>query len=311
MGKIIVTVGVSGSGKSTWAKWHIDNHPNTIRVNRDKLREMLYSYEPKDAFKYYASSDLRERENTITQYEDNIIKNALINGSDIIVDATHLEARYCNRFKNFAVHVEYKVFSCDLPTCIARDANRERQVGKAIIRKQYDKFSKLVMKFDFGNWAPSDECYLDDNSTMIPLQINNNYSLPGCVIFDIDGTLAIKGTRSPYDWARVGEDKVNHAVAYALRAHFDVQNHIVICTGRDGSCGVETQKWLADNNIPYHRFYIRPAGNNEKDYIIKERMWREIAKELYIECLYDDRDQVTFHGRNLGLDVFQVNYGAF
>jgi len=187
MPKILVTVGVSGSGKSTWAKSYIEENPNTIRVSRDKLREMLYSYEPKDIVDYYSSPNLQEREKAITNHEDNIIKNALIKGHDLLVDATHLDVRYCNRFKNFAVFVEYKVFDAPLQVCLDRDANRERCVGKAIIKKQYEKFVKLKANFDFNPWVPG-----------MSVIVNKDRLFPICVIFDIDGTLAIKGNRSPH-----------------------------------------------------------------------------------------------------------------
>ncbi len=299
MPKIIVTVGISGSGKTTWAKDYMVVNTHVIRVCRDNLREMLFGYEPKYIVEYYNSPNLQQKEKEITNFEDNIIKNALIKGKDVIVDATHLQLRYCNRFKNFAVPVQYELFDVPLQVCIDRDTDRERQVGKGIIRNQHANLTKLKSAFKFESWEPSTETIQQDNS------------LPPCVIFDIDGTLAIKGFRSPYDWAKVGEDTINEAVAHTLVCHYEAKQKIIICTGRDGSCESETLKWLADYYIPYDRFYIRPAGNNEKDYIIKERMWREIAKNNYIACLYDDRDQVVFHGRSLGLSVFQVNYGDF
>lgn len=37
-------------------------------------------------------------------------------------------------------------------------------------------------------------------------------SLPGAIICDIDGTLAHMNDRDPYDWHRVGEYDIDHAV---------------------------------------------------------------------------------------------------
>ena len=41
MAKIILCRGIQGSGKTTWAKQYCKEHPNTIRVNRDDIRQMF------------------------------------------------------------------------------------------------------------------------------------------------------------------------------------------------------------------------------------------------------------------------------
>ncbi len=37
-------------------------------------------------------------------------------------------------------------------------------------------------------------------------------SLPKAIIVDIDGTLAERVNRSPYDWSKVGEDRVKKPI---------------------------------------------------------------------------------------------------
>ena len=39
-------------------------------------------------------------------------------------------------------------------------------------------------------------------------------SLPPCVIFDIDGTLALLGDRSPFDASTCEHDEINEAVQF-------------------------------------------------------------------------------------------------
>ncbi len=39
--KIIITRGIPGSGKTTWAKNFVKNNPNYIRISRDDLRSIL------------------------------------------------------------------------------------------------------------------------------------------------------------------------------------------------------------------------------------------------------------------------------
>jgi hypothetical protein len=86
---------------------------------------------------------------------------------------------------------------------------------------------------------------------------------------------------------------------------------IAICTGRDAVAEAKTRDWLATHGITYDHFYIRPHGNREPDWIIKERMWRDVATKMNIKAMFDDRDCVVRHARKLGLRVYQVAEGAF
>jgi len=58
---------------------------------------------------------------------------------------------------------------------------------------------------------------------------------------------------------------------------------------------------------------MRPEGNNEKDSIIKKRLYdQHIMGKYDIEFVLDDRDQVVEMWRNqIGLTCLQVAYGNF
>ena len=56
MSKLILTVGIPGSGKSTWSQQYIRENPNTVRVNSDRLREMLFAYNPAKIKEYWKNS---------------------------------------------------------------------------------------------------------------------------------------------------------------------------------------------------------------------------------------------------------------
>lgn len=65
MSKIILTIGISGSGKSTWAHTQWKKDPlNTIIVNRDKIRELLFGYTEISVSSLYSRKDLRKLEKT-------------------------------------------------------------------------------------------------------------------------------------------------------------------------------------------------------------------------------------------------------
>lgn len=136
--------------------------------------------------------------------------------------------------------------------------------------------------------------------------------IPKAIIVDIDGTLAKMNGRSPFDWARVGEDKVNHPVRNIVMA-MQKTHVVIIFSGRDAVCRTETINWLNDNRIHYTKLFMREEGNNEKDAIIKRRLFDTYIKDKYeIDFVLDDRNQVVDMWRkDLGLTCLQVDYGDF
>lgn len=132
------------------------------------------------------------------------------------------------------------------------------------------------------------------------------------IIVDIDGTLAKMNGRGPFDWHRVGEDKVNPAVQLLVGLASYYCN-VIIFSGRDSCCREATIEWLKSHKIPHENLYMRPEGNFEKDCIIKRRLYDEhIVGKYDIQFVVDDRDQVVEMWRkDLGLTCFQVDYGNF
>jgi predicted kinase len=297
--KIIVLVGISGSGKSSYAASLVQNNPQEfVLVNRDKIRELLFGYTEESISGYYQRKDLSVLEKQVTLYEDTLIHEGLNLDKTVVVDATHLEKRYLERYKFWNVPVEYKYFNITLNLAIGRDSERTRKVGAEVITRQFDKFFKLERVEDFE-----------------PVAFINDEALPPCIIYDIDGTIARKGGRNAFDWKAVGEDSAEHNVIFTMDIIKAVENKykpkIIICTGRDSVCIKETLMWLVANSVPFEGIKFRPEKDQRPDWVVKEEMWREIAKEHYIVGMYDDRNQVTRRARALGLKVFQVEYGNF
>lgn len=295
---ITLMVGISGSGKSTQAKTLRDQSCNSIIVSRDKIREQLFGFSQEDIHEYYCDNTLSFNEDTVTVIENSIIRSAILNGYCIIVDNTHLKLSYINRYKQFGVNILFKLVDTDPVICLYRNENRARKVPEDVIRKQYYQLQELKKNFNF-------------KPINLESEITQDIELPACYVFDIDGTLAIRNNRGPFDWYRVDEDLANNELIDVL---FSLQKNsydIIICSGRDEVCRELTEKWLKDNEIHYEKLYMRPANNTEPDFIIKERMWREICHDRYIQAIFDDRNQVVDHARRLGFNVYQVNYGDF
>lgn len=303
MKKLIVLVGISGSGKSTYASSLVRENPSEYTiVNRDKIRELIFGYTEETISSYYKRDDLGKLEKQVTLYEDTLIHEGLNLGKTVIVDATHLEKRYLERFKFWNVPIEYRYFEISPQEAFARDYKRTRKVGTEVIDKQYKKFLNLQREgIPLKDFEPVEFKQNEDNSI--------------CVIYDIDGTIAEKGSRNAFNWKRVGEDSPIPNVVATMDWVHDLKDEykpkVIICTGRDAICEGETRQWLADYQIKYDEIFFRPQGDQRADWIVKEEMWREIAKDNYIVGMYDDRNQVVRRARALGLKVFQVEYGNF
>lgn len=130
---IIVTRGIPAAGKTTWSKEYINNNPNTIRVNRDDIRNMLTP-------NFIHGGDM---ESLVTSIEHHTIRKALSSGYSIIIDATNFKGT--GQFTKIAdqLEIEYELiikrFETTLEECILRDSKREKPIGEEVIRKMYNK----------------------------------------------------------------------------------------------------------------------------------------------------------------------------
>lgn len=276
--KLIMLKGLPASGKSTYARKLADG--GYTRVNKDDLRAMLHN-----------SKWSKENEKQVLYIRDEIISHALSHDKSVVVDDTNLAPKHAERLKELAkaygATFETKFFDETVETCIKRDLDREHSVGEKVIRSMYDQFL-----------APE------------PLEYKPDPKLPKAIIVDIDGTLAHKGDRSPYDWGRVGEDTVDDVVRYVVQTY--TRGNVILVSGRDEVCRPETEKWLKDNSIPYDALYMRPKDDSRKDTIIKHEIFKNhIEDDVAVDFVLDDRNQVIEMWRSLGLKVLQVADGDF
>lgn len=138
--KIILTRGIQGSGKSTWAKqWVLEDPEHRVRFNNDDIRNMLG--------KYWVPS----RENLVSTIKMNFLIQATNFGYDIIIDNMNLNPKEVTFYKEFInsynkrdhdkeYELEFKDFKTPLEVCIERDSKRENPIGAGVITTTYNRY---------------------------------------------------------------------------------------------------------------------------------------------------------------------------
>ncbi len=299
MQKVILTLGLPASGKTTWAKEELKNNPGKFkRINKDDLRAMLDSnYTP-------------ENEKFVLQTRDTLIEQSLRDGFSVIIDDTNLHPSHQIRISNIVerfnldtsrdVKIETKFFNTPVDDCIVRDKKRINSVGEKVINTMYNQFNSIY-NFDDIN------------------HIEQDVTLPKAIIVDIDGTIARRTHRGPFDLDRVDEDLPKTEILDIVKMFHDNGYEIIFLSGRDEVCFDLTSNWIKKYfhetyEIDHSglKLYMRPKDDVRKDSIVKKELFMEhVYNKYYITHVLDDRNQVVHFWRSIGLTCLQVAQGNF
>lgn len=300
MTELVITRGLPASGKTTWARGWVAEDPSRVRVNRDDLRAMLYGR---------AVLEFAE-EQRLTVVQHAAVRALLLGGTSVVVDDTHLRLRYARAWADLAaaVGVVFSVVELATPLeeCLRRDAARaaagERAVGERVLRELSARFGGPRLPVE-----PTTPVTVD-----VPTYVPDG-SLPGCVLVDIDGTVALIGDRGRFEEHLVGRDLPNAVVIDVVRRLHASGHEIVFLSGRGSGCRAVTQAWLTEHvGAIWSGLFMRPQGDMRKDAVVKlELLFGEVAPRWAVEFVLDDRDQVVAAWRRAGLRLFQVAEGDF
>src|SRR6185436_5798773 len=317
--KVILTVGIPGSGKSTWAKSEIAKDPaNWVRINNDDLRAMMNGS--------VWSSDY---EKIITDVRTYLIRDALKRNKNVIIDNLNLNKRHFNDVCNIAkslnknIQIFEKEFYIELEEAITRDSKRQDKacVGADVIKKWWKDSGGKQFKF----FKPRVQIFTQGSLTQ-SLHITSpvfDSKLPTAILCDLDGTLALLNGRNPYDASDCDlKDLPNIPVIETVLAHYKAGKKIIFCSGREDKYSEETirfiEKYLQDIDIdgkickPEYQLFMRKTGDFRKDALIKEEIYESEIKNKYnVLLVLDDSTSVVNLWRNLGLVCFQVAPGDF
>src|ERR1035437_4935681 len=176
MPKLIVLRGLPASFKSSWAIKQLNSRgtDKVARLNLDLMREQLH-----------ASIFSKDNERWCNYFQTFIATTFLNEGLDIIIDNTNLNPSVIEHWKKVAedydAEFEIKEFNTPVQECIERDSRRDKPVGEKVIKQMAQK------------WLKPEE----DESKTNPNWKGWDMSLPLACIFDLDGTLALMGSRNP------------------------------------------------------------------------------------------------------------------
>ncbi|MBK8056139.1 MAG: AAA family ATPase [Saprospiraceae bacterium] len=299
--QLLILVGPPGSGKSTFAKYHLRTEENWFRVNRDDLRLMQFSQE-----------NLSEDEEALlTKMVDSAIISMLNNKVNVLVDATHTRKEFLNQYIikfNHLADISFKLFEVDTEELKQRVIQRHQETGKFIppnvLKRFIEQYENVKNNFDFS-MRPK---IRPENKTR-----TQDPSLPKAIICDLDGTLCLMNGRSPFDSSKCDQDLPNIPVVNMVKNYHQLGYKIILASGREDTYKPQTIAWLERFGITYDMLIMRVAGDFRKDSIIKKEMFiNHIEGKYNIELVLDDRNQVVDLWRNdLQLPCFQVFYGDF
>lgn len=284
----IITVGVSASGKTTWANQFIKENPGYYIVCRDTIRtEILAESGIKFSWKNWKwkwePEVTRRAMAQLERYSHlNFVHGVII--ADTNLDVKRLNTLAVKLIRMGYENIEIKSFPITWEEAVARDAARENGVGVSVIAEQFEKWNKEYKM----SYTPI------PNSTKV-------------VMVDIDGTLAHRDMtmakpRGFFDWSMVKTDVADCVVADIVRGMYRQDYDVIVMSGRDSICRQDTTDWLHNNNIPFNKLFMREERDNRKDTVVKEELfWKYVAPYYDVQLVIDDRPCCVRLWQTIGL----------
>lgn len=298
MSKLIITVGLPRSGKTTWAKEFLKKSGNAIRINRDDIRQMLHN----------GKWSPRNEEMTM-KIQKAMVEAGLKAGKVVVVDDTNLgdyhRARWSGIAKEQGATFEVKKMDdVSIQELIHRDKHSDSVRGSDVIVRM-----ALETKFiTFEN----DEI----------------------VICDLDGTLCDCEHRrhhvqtTPKNWPGffedIDKDSIVESTHTLLKEFVRAGKKILFVSARPENHRKKTETWLKEHNfflaydegqqrnpecIVYYGLLMRPSGDSRADTLVKKNILDKYIDKKWIHVVIDDRPCIVEMWRSEGLTVIDVGDG--
>lgn len=298
--KLILTRGIQGSGKSTWARQWVEEDPeNRVRINNDDIRNMLGPYW------------IPNRESLVSDIKKNMVQDSMSRGYNIVIDNMNLNPKEVkfwqdivkynnevNSISKYPYEIEFKDFFISLEECIRRDAMRPNPIGEKVIRDTWRRYKHFIQ------------------TTLVEEYVNNlrawNIGKPTCVVVDMDSTLCFNTTKRPWYGEGAAEGMINdvpNGCVCDVISELQKSYPIILATGRDTSQEEVTKQWLLNHEINVSEFYFRTKGDYRKGVEVKREQIEKIMEKYNILVIFDDCEPIVNMYREMGLTVLQPNKG--
>lgn len=131
--KLIVTVGLPRSGKSTWAMKYSEQ-TNTPIVNPDSLRLALHG-----------QTFLKQMEPYVWALSKTMVETLFNTGyKSVIIDATHTKKPWRKQWKSKKWDVVFVVFNTPVETCLDRAKNTDKEYLIPVIKRMAKEFQEVT-----------------------------------------------------------------------------------------------------------------------------------------------------------------------
>lgn len=289
--ELVILRGVSGSGKSTWAR--LAAGEGYVIVSRDLIRPSVSGVPGKQVLD-------SEGEKKVTTLQDAQIRAALKAGLGVIVDDTNLNLKFAERFAKLAVeeNVLYRTVDFVVPLDVLL-ARRDPQVPEKVVRRQFSRANFGPIEVDEPDRTP----YVADPSK------------PKAVICDLDGTLAnLADGFGPFDPKHYKHDTINRELHTMLIRLWDAWVEVIFLSGREATerGWLDTSEWLGHHGWLGYPLFMRPKGDGRNDAVVKMELFNKYVRDHYnVIGVFDDRDRVVKAWRARGIPTYQVADGDF
>ena len=277
--KIYICLGISGSGKTLYADSWVSKDPSKrVKINAEGFLPIF------------------KKEEVVKEALINTLKLAMSSEYDIILDGienfTYIKLYYdliveWNKEHKDAIYsLEFVVFNPPVIECISR--NILRGISEEETRKQWKLYGPIIVS----------------QSLRLKNVLEQDHSLPHCILVDLDGTLALNyAGRSFYGVSDAMKDDVFNE---SLRPLLE-NKKLLIISSRDEDCREITEKWLSDNNVKFERLFLRNSIDTSLPAEYKKTAFKTLIKDnYYIEYVLDDDLECIKMFKGLGLTTLQV-----
>lgn len=298
--KLLLMRGLPGAGKSTKSKELAKEMGNTVRVNKDLLREM-----------FFFGEWFPQNEESVWEMERRAAAYFLSEEKrNVIVDDTNLTNAHEQKWRDFVNKLQHKGLTdlefdihdmkTDVFTCIERDAARGASGGRHV-------GESVIMQFALENGLMDEDIHY--------------------VLCDLDGTICDLEhrrhyvTQSPKDWkkffAELPKDTLRKEVydqveeTLAKERASGKRVFLMLVSARPENYRDITEEWLKKWGVDdYAALIMRRAGDSREDSIVKREILHKCFKDKSkIIKVFDDRPRVIRMWREEGLEVEDVGTG--